>query len=251
MWNELFGRENAAGMEIRLNSQRFMVVGTLAAKGESWHNPDDKIFVPLTTAQERLFGTDSLTRILAQMRQAEDFGEALFDIETLLRRSHRLRPDAENDFRVWRQGSYLAAIQDTNREIAQLIIVIALVSLLVGALGIANVMLVSVTERTPEIGIRRSLGATRYHVLVQFLTEAVVLGITGGLLGVLGGATFNQLYLGADATLPKLRPPLSALDATSCRSRWWHRLHPFARNEAYRPQVCRPPLAGGSRNRPR
>ena len=201
VWEKLFSRQEMTGMEIRLNSQRFTVVGTLEAKGESWHNPDDKIFVPLTTAQERLFGADSLTRILAQMREAEDFDEALFDIEILLRRNHRLRADADNDFRVWRQGSYLAAIQDTNREISNLIILIALVSLLVGALGIANVMLVSVTERTREIGIRRSLGATRSHVLVQFLTEAVVLGMVGGLLGVLGGATFNQFYLGADAAL--------------------------------------------------
>jgi putative ABC transport system permease protein len=201
VWSKLFDRQNPVGLEIRLNSQRFTVVGALAAKGESWYSPDDKIFVPLTTAQERLFGTDSLTRILAQMREADDFGEALFDIETLLRRSHRLRADAENDFRVWRQGSYLAAIQDTNREITRLIVLVALVSLLVGALGIANIMLVSVTERTREIGIRRSLGATRSHVLIQFLTEAVVLGTAGGILGVIGGGVFNHFYIGEDAVL--------------------------------------------------
>ncbi len=201
VWNELFDRRDPVGEKILVNSQRFTVIGALEAKGEGWWNPDDQIFVPLTTAQERLFGVDHLSGILAQMRDAGDFDEALFDIETILRRGHRLRQDQDNDFRVRRQDFFLAAIQDTNREIANLIIIIALISLLVGGLGIANVMLVSVTERTREIGIRRSLGANRLHILVQFLTEAVVLGITGGLLGVVLGATFNHLAIGPDAAL--------------------------------------------------
>jgi putative ABC transport system permease protein len=200
VWEELFDRQDALGAKILVNSQRFTVIGALAAKGEGWHNPDDQIFIPLTTAQERLFGVDFLSSVLAQMRGADDFEEALFDIETILRRSHRLRADEENDFRVRRQDFFLATIQDTNREIANFIVIIALVSLLVGGLGIANVMLVSVTERIREIGIRRSLGANRVHVLVQFLTEAVVLGISGGLLGVVGGAIFTRLYIGPEAT---------------------------------------------------
>jgi putative ABC transport system permease protein len=198
VWQELFDRGDALGAEILVNSQRFQVIGVLEAKGEGWSNPDDQIFVPLSTAQERLFGVDHLSSILAQMRSSDDFDEALFDIETLLRRSHRLRPDQDNDFQVRRQDFFLTTIQDTNREIARFVVLIALVSLLVGGLGIANVMLVSVTERTHEIGIRRSLGANRGHILVQFLTEAVVLGIAGGLLGVLGGAAFN-LYSGLDS----------------------------------------------------
>ncbi len=195
VWQQLFDRGEAVGAEILLNSQRFRVIGVLAAKGEGWSNPDDQIFVPLTTAQERVYGVDYLSSILAQMRSSDDFDEALFDIENVLRRNHRLRPDQDNDFQVRRQDFFLATIQDTNREIARFVVLIALVSLLVGALGIANVMLVSVTERTREIGIRRSLGANRLHILLQFLTEAVVLGIAGGLLGVLGGAAFN-LYIG-------------------------------------------------------
>jgi len=199
VWQELADRADPEGMEILINSQRFRVIGALLPKGEGWHNPDDQIFVPLTTAQERLFGVDYVSSILAQMRGAGDFDEALFDIETILRRSHRLREDQDNDFVVRRQDFFLAAIQDTNREIANFIVVIALVSLAVGGLGIANIMLVSVTERTREIGLRRSLGASRFHVLFQFLTEAVVLGITGGLLGVVGGAVFNRVQIGADA----------------------------------------------------
>jgi putative ABC transport system permease protein len=134
--------------------------------------------------------------MLVQMRGADDFDEALFDIETILRRSHRLREDRDNDFRVRRQDFFLSTIQDTNRDIANFIVIIALVSLLVGGLGIANVMLVSVTERTREIGIRRSLGANRLHILVQFLTESVVLGLVGGLLGVVAGSAFTRFTIG-------------------------------------------------------
>ena len=201
VWEELFERQDPLGSKILVNSQRFTVIGALEAKGEGWHNPDDQIFIPLTTAQERLFGVDFLSSILARMRRADDFEEALFDIETILRRRHRLRADQENDFRVRRQDFFLSAIQDTNREIARFILIIAGVSLLVGGLGIANVMLVSITERTREIGIRRALGANRTHILVQFLTEAMVLGIAGGLLGVAGGAAFNRLQIGAHAPL--------------------------------------------------
>jgi len=199
---ELFGDANPLGEKILVNSQRFTVIGALAAKGESWSNPDDQIFIPLTTAQERLFGVDYLSSILAQMRRSTDFDEALFDIETLLRRTHRLRADQENDFRVRRQDFFLATVQDTNREIARFVLVIAAVSLLVGGLGIANVMLVAVTERTREIGIRRSLGANRFHILFQFLIEATLLGLVGGALGVVGGAAFNRLQIGPDAPLP-------------------------------------------------
>ena len=198
---ELFDDDNPIGERILVNSQRFTVIGVLEAKGEGWGNPDDQIWVPITTAQERLFGVDHLSSILAQMRSAEDFDEALFDIETILRRSHRLREDQDNDFQVWRQDFFLTATRDTTREIARFVVLIAMVSLLVGGLGIANVMLVSVTERTREIGVRRSLGATRAHILTQFLTEAMVLGATGGLLGVLLAAALNELVLGGRAPL--------------------------------------------------
>jgi putative ABC transport system permease protein len=196
---ELFEDADPIGAMIALNSQRFTVVGLLEAKGEGWFNPDDQIFVPLTTAQERLYGVDHLSAILAQMRSADDFEEALFDIELILRRSHRLRADQDNDFRVRRQDFFLSTIQDTNREIAKLVLLIAGVSLLVGGLGIANVMLVAVTERVREIGVRRSQGANRAHILLQFLTESVVLGLAGGVLGVAGGSTFNRFMVGEGA----------------------------------------------------
>ncbi len=201
VWKELFDRRDPVGAKIRVQSQRFTVIGVLEAKGEGWSNPDDQLFVPLTTAQERLFGVDHLTSVLAQMRAEEDFEEALFDIETILRRSHRLRGEEENDFRVFRQDFFLATIRDTNRELAAFIVLIALVSLFVGSLGIANVMLVSVTERTREIGIRRALGATRSHVLLQFLTEAVVLGLAGGALGLAASFASARILLGGGGAL--------------------------------------------------
>ncbi|TDJ01164.1 MAG: FtsX-like permease family protein [Caldithrix sp.] len=199
---EIFENASPVGKSILINSKRFQVIGLLGTKGESWGDPDNQVFIPLTTAQERLFGVDHLSSILAQMRSPEDYDEALFDIESILRRNHRLRPDQGNDFRVRKQDFYLSTIQDTNKEIGEFIIVIALVSLLVGGIGIANIMLVSVTERIREIGIRRAIGARKIYIIVQFLTEAVLLGIFGGLLGVVGGSTFNQFNIGEELILP-------------------------------------------------
>lgn len=199
---KLYGNNSPIGKPILIESKRFTVVGLLGAKGESWWNPDDQVFVPLTTAQERLYGVNYLSRILAQMRSAEDFDEALFDIERILRRNHRLRPEQDNDFRVRRQDLYLSTIQETNKEIASFIIVIALVSLMVGGIGIANVMLVSVTERIHEIGIRRAIGAKKIHILIQFLIESMILGFLGGLLGIIGGMVFNHFHIGEGLTLP-------------------------------------------------
>jgi putative ABC transport system permease protein len=199
---KLFGEAYPIGEVVMIASKRFTVIGLLGAKGESWWNPDDQVFIPLTTAQERLFGVDYLSTILAQMRSADDHDEGLFDIEAILRRNHRLRPDQDNDFRVRRQDLFLATIQETNKEIANFIILIALVSLVVGGIGIANVMLVSVTERIREIGVRRAIGAKKIHVLFQFLIEAVILGLLGGVLGIAGGMAFNYFRTGEGLTLP-------------------------------------------------
>lgn len=202
VYQELFGTASPLGKSILINSKRYIVIGLLAAKGEFWDSPDDQIFVPLTTAQKRLFGVDHLNMVLAQLRSSDDYEEALFDIETILRQSHRLREDQDNDFRVRRQDFFLTTIQETNTELANFIILIALVSLVVGGIGIANVMLVSVTERIREIGIRRAVGATRTVIMTQFILESVVLGTVGGVLGVLGGLALNQWAIGATLMLP-------------------------------------------------
>lgn len=202
VYENIFENKNPIGESVYINSKRFEVIGLLGTKGESWSSPDDQVFIPLTTAQERLFGVDHLSSILAQISSADNFDEALFDIEMILRRNHRLRPEQDNDFRVRRQDLYLATIQDTNQEIAKFIIMIALVSLIVGGIGIANVMLVSVTERTREIGIRRAVGARKSNILIQFITEAATLGVFGGIFGILGSLIFNRFYLDSPLILP-------------------------------------------------
>jgi putative ABC transport system permease protein len=202
--SELFGDESPLGRSILIRSKRFEVIGLLAAKGESWFNPDDQIFAPLTTVQERLYGVDHLSTILAQIDSPAAYEEALFDIENTLRRNHRLRDDQENDFRVRRQDFFLATIQDTNKELARFIILIALISLVVGGIGIANVMLVSVTERTREIGIRRAMGANRKMIVMQFLVEAITLGLIGGVFGIVGGMVVNRVIIGEEFALPWL-----------------------------------------------
>ncbi|MCK4894215.1 MAG: ABC transporter permease [Calditrichia bacterium] len=202
VYENLFVNKNPIGESVYINSKRFEVIGLLATKGESWSSPDDQVFVPLTSAQERLFGVDHLSSILAQLSFANDFDEALFDIEMILRRNHRLRPEQDNDFRVRRQDLYLSTIQDTNKEIAKFIVMIALISLVVGGIGIANVMLVSVTERTREIGIRRAVGARKSNILIQFLTEAATLAVFGGIFGIVGSTLFNRFYLDSPLILP-------------------------------------------------
>jgi len=193
----LFGDASPVGEDILLRSKRFKVIGVLKAKGESWSSPDDQVFIPITTAQERIFGTTYLSSILARLRAPSDIDEAYFDIETTLRSRHRIYPSQPNDFRVMRQDFFLTTIQDTNRELARFIILIALVSLVVGGIGIANVMLVSVTERTREIGLRRAIGARRRHIIFQFLSEAVVLCLLGGMAGLILGTLFNRFQIGA------------------------------------------------------
>lgn len=201
---ELFGAASPIGETILLNSKHFEVIGLLGTKGEGWGSPDDQVFMPLTTAQERMFGVDHLSSIMAQIRSSKDYDEALFDVETILRRNHRLRPEQENDFEVRRQDLFLSTIQETNAEIANFIVIIALVSLVVGGIGIANIMLVSVTERTREIGVRRAIGAKRVYIILQFLTEAMMLGVMGGALGVLAGTIFNRINIGEQLIFPWL-----------------------------------------------
>jgi putative ABC transport system permease protein len=199
---KLFIDKSPVGETILVNKKRFTVIGLLGAKGENWGSPDDQIFVPLTPAQERIFGVDFLNGMMAQVRSPKDYSEAMFDVETTLRRNHRLREDIDNDFEVRKQDLFLTTIQETNQDIAKFIVLIALVSLLVGGIGIANVMLVSVTERTREIGIRRAIGAKRFHILTQFLAEAATLGVVGGVLGVLAGSIYTRIYIGVEMVMP-------------------------------------------------
>lgn len=199
---ELFPSGGAVGATITINDQRFAVLGVMQPKGGGWRNPDDQVFVPLSVAQQRLFGKDHVTSLWAQVKDEGAIEEAFFDIETTLRANHRLRDDQPNDFGIRKQDMFLSAVRDTNQEVARLILLIALVSLAVGGIGIANVMLVTIVERTREIGVRRALGAKRRDILTQFLVESMALGVFGGVLGVAAGAAINRFTLPQVATFP-------------------------------------------------
>lgn len=200
--DDLFAGKAPVGETVVIKGTRFEVIGLLGSVGESWSDPDNQVFVPLTTAQERLFGVDYLSMITAQIDNEKDYDEALFDIETVLRRNHRLRPDQNNDFRVRRQDFFLSTIQETNTALANFIIAIAMVSLVVGGIGIANVMLVSVVERIREIGVRRAVGAKKIAIITQFIIESIVLGLAGGIIGILGGTVLNALVTGEQLIVP-------------------------------------------------
>jgi putative ABC transport system permease protein len=167
----------------------FEIVGVLSEKGSAggWINPDEQILIPLQTAKYRVFGSDRLRSMSVQVADGVPLQQGMVDLERILRREHRIRPGGENDFTIRNQQDLLATQQQTTQVFTTLLASIAAVSLLVGGIGIMNIMLVSATERTREIGVRKALGATRGNILLQFLVEALALCLVGGLLGVLAG----------------------------------------------------------------
>src|ERR671928_68192 len=167
------------------------VVGVLESKGQAmgFMNPDDQILIPLNTARFRVHGTDRLRAVSALASSEDKIPDAMADIQKVLRREHRLRQGQPDDFQMQSQADFLNTLGETTQVFTFLLSGIAAVSLLVGGIGIMNIMLVSVTERTREIGVRKALGATRRNILLQFLIEAVVLCLFGGGVGVLLGAS--------------------------------------------------------------
>jgi putative ABC transport system permease protein len=179
------------GQEIRIRGITFVVIGVLSEKGAQGGfgpNPDEQILIPLETARYRTHGTDQLRTITVDVADVTVMHRALVEIERVLRREHKLRPGADNDFQIRNQADVLSTFQQTTETFTFLLAGIAAVSLVVGGIGIMNIMLVSVTERTREIGVRKALGATKRNVLLQFLIEALVLCLLGGALGVLSGS---------------------------------------------------------------
>ena len=179
--------------QVRIRGIPFTVVGVLAPKGgaSGFNDPDDQILVPLNTARFRVFDTKNLRAINVLAPTEEEIPQVMAEIEKILRREHRIPTGRDDDFQIRNQADFLNTLGETTQVFTFLLSGIAAVSLLVGGIGIMNIMLVSVTERTREIGIRKALGATRKNVLLQFLIEAVVLSLAGGLIGVglgMGGA---------------------------------------------------------------
>jgi len=198
--NVLFGDEDAVGKTIRIRNSPYLVIGLLARKGQSLdgRDQDDTILVPVTTAQRKLFGSQFLGTVrfmMVQAASAQLMERVERDITELLRARHRLNVDAENDFTVRNLTAAANAAAATTKVMSLMLGVIASVSLLVGGIGIMNIMLVSVTERTREIGIRMAIGARRRDILLQFLLEAIIISVIGCCVGVVlgvGGAFFAE-----------------------------------------------------------
>ena len=178
------------GENIRIRGIQFEVVGVYKSKGQAspFNNPDDQILIPIQTARFRVMGTNRLRSISVLALSEETIPDAMADIQKVLRREHKLRPERPDDFQIRNQADFLSTLGETTQVFSMLLAGIAAVSLLVGGIGIMNIMLVSVTERTREIGIRKALGATKLNILFQFLIEAVVLCLLGGAVGIAVGA---------------------------------------------------------------
>ncbi len=181
--------EDPVGSTIRIKNMPFKVVGTLEAKGYDTRgtDQDDVVFMPFTTAQRKVIGTKFLNSIGAGFLSAESpeqMPQIVDEVKRILRQRHKLRPAQDDDFTVRNQIDIARVQEGTSESMKLLLLAVASISLLVGGIGIMNILLVSVTERTREIGVRMAVGAKRRHILLQFLVEAVVLSAMGGLIGV-------------------------------------------------------------------
>jgi putative ABC transport system permease protein len=178
------------GQQILIRGIPFDIVGVLKEKGSSsgWYNPDEQILIPLQTAQYRIFGSDRVNSITVQVVHPDSMTVAMIEIEGIMRREHGIAPGRDNNFQIRDRAEFLETFEETTQTFTFLLGAIAAVSLLVGGIGIMNIMLVSVSERTREIGVRKALGATRRNILMQFLIEALVLCLMGGLVGILAGS---------------------------------------------------------------
>jgi putative ABC transport system permease protein len=212
----LFGRtEGIVGETIRIEGQPFRVLGVTVARGGSgFNNEDDRVLVPLTTAQSRLMrrGRDEVDMIMARASNADSVPQAQQEIAGVLRARHRTAI-GEDDFTIFTQQDFLATAKTITNVLTIFLGGIAAISLLVGGIGIMNIMLVSVTERTREIGLRKALGARKRDILVQFLAESSMLSLIGGLIGIMLGWGLAMLVgVIARASDADLSPAIS-LDA--------------------------------------
>ena len=181
--------ENLIGRTLTINRIPFEIIGVFEEVGQRFGpEPDARVFIPLTTAELRVFGQDRLRGLSAQVADDVSLEMGMVDIERVLRREHKIRPGQDNDFMIMNRRQFMEMAQASTEIFAFLLASIAGVSLLVGGIGIMNIMLVSVTERTREIGVRKALGATRFNILMQFVIEALTIGALGGVLGIALGA---------------------------------------------------------------
>ena len=215
----LYGGLDPVGQELRIRNVPFRVIGVMSRKGQTtWgSDQDDVVFVPLNTARQRVLGRNqanarSVGTIYVKVREGESMGAAEEEIKSLLRQRHRIQPGTEDDFSIRNLADLAATREASARTLALLLAAVAGVSLMVGGIGIMNIMLVSVTERTREIGLRLAIGARQWDILRQFLFEAAGLSAIGGAIGVFIGVAAAYLISNA-AGWPLLIEPMSILIA--------------------------------------
>jgi putative ABC transport system permease protein len=186
--------EALIGESVRIDGVQFEVIGVLASKGTGgFQNPDDQVLIPIQTARTRVIGNDRLRSISVLSPSEDEIPVTMAEIQKILRREHHLRAGKADDFQIRNQSDFLTTLGETTQVFTLLLAGIAAVSLLVGGIGIMNIMLVSVTERTREIGVRKALGATKQNILLQFLIEALVLCMLGGIIGIAFGTGLSML----------------------------------------------------------
>ena len=213
--DNLFGGMDPLGQIIRIKKIPFTVIGVLATKGQSpqGQDQDDTIYVPVTTAQKKLFGTSfpGMVRIImVKAKSAEELGAAERQVTELLKQRHRIGPKQDNDFTVRNLTQFMQAAEQSSKVMTILLGAIGSVSLLVGGIGIMNIMLVSVTERTREIGIRMAVGAKTWDIRLQFIIEALTLSLIGGVAGIIFGVSGSKI-LSILTGWPTVVSPLSVV----------------------------------------
>jgi len=217
--DNLFGEQNPVGQTIRIKNVPFTVIGVLSVKGQSaqGQDQDDVIYIPVTTAQKKLFGTQfpGMVRIImVKAKSAEDLSPAERQINELLKQRHHIGLKQDNDFTVRNLTQIMQAAEQSTQVMTLLLGAIASVSLLVGGIGIMNIMLVSVTERTREIGIRMAIGAKTWDIRLQFIIEALTLSLIGGVIGIITGVS-TAVILSSVSGWPTVVSVLSILLAFS------------------------------------
>jgi len=186
---KLFGRKNPIGETIKINRINFRVIGLAPEKGAGgWRDQDDVVYVPVTTAMYRVFGKDYLSGMFIEARDSESVDRAIDRVKETIARRHKLLSKDDDSFSIRNMSEIQEMLSSTTKTMSLLLGCIAAISLVVGGIGIMNIMLVSVTERTREIGLRKAIGARKSDIMTQFLIEAVVMTFSGGLMGIILGA---------------------------------------------------------------
>ena len=189
----LFGDESPVGQKVRIHGDPFTVIGVLDEKGYSFMDQDDRILIPFTTVQDRMLHITYVNNVVISADKADDLTQIESDVTNLLRTRHRIQTGKEDDFSIQNSQEIMETMKSTTQTLTIFLGSIAAISLLVGGIGIMNIMLVSVTERTREIGIRKALGATYSMIVVQFLIESVTVSVAGGLIGVILGIAISKI----------------------------------------------------------